>query len=85
MRRFPHAPLKRAQWTGIPTGVAGAVLSALNIGSVAARLAPLRIPSVLWSAVRWIFRDPILLLPQGAGRVHRNRIYRSAIAWRCSG
>ena len=58
VRRFPHDPLKRAQWTGIPTRVAGAVLSALNIGSVAARLVPLRISSVLWSAVRWIFRDP---------------------------
>ena len=57
VKRFPHAPLKRAQWTGIPTGIAGAVLSALNIGSVAARLAPLRISSVLRSAAGWIHRD----------------------------
>ena len=65
-RRSNTIPLQAAKWVGTATGVAGAVLIALNIGAVAAGFALFLISSVLWSAVGWIHREPSLVVLQGA-------------------
>ena len=59
-------PLQAAKWVGTATGVAGAVLIALNIGAVAAGFALFLISSLLWSAVGWLHREPSLVVLQGA-------------------
>ena len=68
MRRLKHEPglLKLAKWVGTATGVAGAVLIALNIGAVASGFALFLVSSVLWSAVGWVHREPSLVVLQGA-------------------
>jgi nicotinamide riboside transporter PnuC len=55
-----------AKWIGTATGVAGAVLIALNIGAVAAGFVLFLISSLLWSAVGWVHREPSLVVLQGA-------------------
>jgi hypothetical protein len=67
MRRLRHEPvlLKPAKWIGTATGVAGAVLIALNIGAVAAGFGLFLISSVLWSAVGWVQREPSLTILHG--------------------
>lgn len=55
-----------AKWASTAAGVAGAVLIALNIGTVAAGFALFLVPSVLWSLVRWTHREPSLVVLQGA-------------------
>jgi uncharacterized membrane protein len=66
MRRVRSGYLGFAKWIGTATGVAGAVLIALNIGAVAAGFALFLISSVLWSAVGWLHREPKLVVLQGA-------------------
>ncbi|MCR9072561.1 MAG: hypothetical protein NXI18_12640 [Alphaproteobacteria bacterium] len=51
---------------GTATGVAGAVLIALNIGAVAVGFGLFLISSLLWSAVGWIHREPSLVVLQVA-------------------
>ena len=65
-RRSNTIPLQAAKWIGTATGVAGAVLIALNIGAVAVGFVLFLISSVLWSAVGWIHREPSLVVLQGA-------------------
>jgi nicotinamide riboside transporter PnuC len=55
-----------AKWIGTATGVAGAVLIALNIGAVAAGFVLFLISSLLWSAVGWVHREPSLVVLQSA-------------------
>ena len=68
MRRLRHEPmlLKPAKWIGTATGVAGAVLIALNIGAVTAGFVLFLVSSVLWSTVGWVHREPSLVVLQGA-------------------
>ena len=68
MRRLRHEPifLRPAKWIGTATGVAGAVLIALNIGAVAAGFGLFLASSLLWSVVGWVHREPSLVVLQGA-------------------
>ena len=66
MRRVRSRHLGFAKWVGTATGVAGAVLIALNIGAVAVGFVLFLISSLLWSAVGWIHREPSLVVLQGA-------------------
>ena len=85
MRRLPHAPLKPAQWIGTPTGVAGAVLSALYVDSVAAGFAPFRISSArsgALSAGSAVIRAFSCCRVQGVfTAINRLGICRSALAY----
>jgi hypothetical protein len=66
MRRVRSRHLGVAKWAGTATGVAGAVLIALNIGAVAVGFVLFLISSLLWSAIGWFHRNPSLVVLQGA-------------------
>jgi hypothetical protein len=57
--------LTAAKWIGTATGVAGAILVALNLGTVAYGFALFLVSSVLWCAIGLIQREPSLVVLQG--------------------
>lgn len=57
--------LRAAKWIGTLTGVAGALIIALNLGVVVFWFALFLVWSVLWSAAGWIQREPRLVVLQG--------------------
>ena len=65
MVRFMHW-VSAAKWVGTVTGVAGAMVIALNFGFVIYGFYLYLISSTLWSVVAWIQREPSLLVLQGA-------------------
>jgi hypothetical protein len=82
VRRLWHEPafLAPAKWIGTATGVAGAVLIALNIGIVGTGFWLFLASSVLWSLVAWIQREPSLIVLQAAFTIiNLIGIYRWAI------
>jgi uncharacterized membrane protein len=58
--------LSSAKWIGTITGVAGAVVIALNFGFVIYGFYLYLISSVLWSVVGWVQREASLFVLQGA-------------------
>jgi hypothetical protein len=64
--RFKTGLLTPAKWIGTATGIAGAVLIALNLGVVAYGFGLFLASSLLWAWVGWMHREPSLLLLQSA-------------------
>ena len=58
--------LAAAKWIGTATGVAGAILVALNLGIVVYGFALFLVSSVLWCGIGLIQREPSLVVLQGA-------------------
>lgn len=54
-----------AKWIGTLTGVAGALIIALNLGMVVLGFALFLVSSVLWTAAGWLQREPSLVVLQG--------------------
>ena len=62
--RFKTPFLNPAKWMGTATGVAGAILIALNLGVVAYGFGLFLLSSILWSWVGWMHREPSLIVLQ---------------------
>ncbi|MBI4968217.1 MAG: hypothetical protein HZC25_08885 [Rhodospirillales bacterium] len=55
-----------AKWIGTASGVAGALIIALNLGVVAYGFMLFLVSSVLWAIVGWVQREAALVVLQGA-------------------
>ena len=76
MMSFMHW-VSAAKWIGTVTGVAGAMVIALNLGFVIYGFYLYLISSTLWSVVGWMQREPSLFVLQGAfTAINILRIYR---------
>ena len=64
--RYKTGLLAPAKWVGTVTGVAGAVLIALNLDVVAYGFGLFLISSVLWAWVGWMHREASLMVLQSA-------------------
>ena len=59
------ANLSVMKWIGTATGVAGALIVAMNLGLVAHGFVLFLVSSILWSLVGWIQREASLVVLQG--------------------
>lgn len=64
-RRHAHH-LSAVKWIGTAAGVAGALVIATNLGSVAYGFMLFLVSSILWSLVGWMQREASLVVLQGA-------------------
>ena len=64
--RFRTSLLTPAKWIGTATGIAGAVLIALNLGVVAYGFGLFLASSLLWAWVGWMHRETSLVVLQSA-------------------
>lgn len=58
--------LSAMKWIGTATGVAGALIIAMNMGLVAHGFGLFLVSSILWSLIGWIQREVSLVVLQGA-------------------
>ncbi len=63
--RRHHRYLTPLKWIGTGTGVAGAILIALNIGAVGIGFVLFTISSSLWTYAGWAHREMSLVVLQG--------------------
>ena len=63
--RRHHRYLTPLKWVGTGTGVAGAILIALNIGAVGIGFVLFTISSSLWTYAGWAHREMSLVVLQG--------------------
>lgn len=56
--------LRTVKWLGTATGIAGALIIAMNLGLVVAGFVLFLVSSILWSVVSWVQREPSLLVLQ---------------------
>lgn len=59
------ANLSVMKWIGTATGVAGALIVAMNLGLVAHGFVLFLVSSILWSLVGWMQREASLVVLQG--------------------
>jgi len=63
--RRHHRYLTPLKWIGTGTGIAGAILIALNIGAVGIGFVLFTISSSLWTYAGWAHREMSLVVLQG--------------------
>ncbi len=56
--------LRTVKWLGTATGIAGALIIAMNLGLVVAGFVLFLVSSILWSVVSWVQRETSLLVLQ---------------------
>lgn len=57
--------LTPVKWVGTATGIAGALLIALNIGHVGIGFVLFAVSSALWAVAGWVHREMSLVVLQG--------------------
>ena len=63
--KFPFESLAILKWTGTSTGVAGALLVALNIPQSGYGFILFLVSSLTWFAAGWRMKEPSLMVLQG--------------------